>query len=63
LVKMDMDINQITELWRGLSPRLARAILGQGLPKDEYIDEKNSAGDSEDKPVDPIESHREEDDV
>jgi len=58
-----MDINQIIDLWRGLSPHLARAILGQELPKDEYTDEKKSDGDSEDKAVNPIESHHEEDDV
>lgn len=37
-----MDINQIIELWRGLSPRLARAIPGKELPKDEHTDEKNA---------------------
>jgi hypothetical protein len=58
-----MDINQIMELWRGLSPRLARAIPGQELPKDEHTDEKKSDGDSEDKTVNPIESQHEEDDV
>jgi hypothetical protein len=58
-----MDINQIIELWRGLSPRLARAIPGQELPNDERTDKKKSDEDSEDKTVAPIESHHEEDDV
>jgi hypothetical protein len=58
-----MDINQIIELWRGLSPRLAKAILDKELPRGEHIDEKNRDKDSEDKAVDPIESHHEEDDV
>jgi hypothetical protein len=61
--KMSMDLNQIIELWRGLSPRLARAIRDQELPKDEHTDEKKSSEDSEDKTVDPIESHGEKDDV
>jgi len=61
--KMSMDKNQIIELWRGLSPRLARGIPGQELPRDERIGEKKSDGDSEDKTVDPIESHHQEDDV
>jgi len=60
---MSMDINQIIELWRGLSPRLARAIPDKELPKDEHTDEKKRDEDSEDKTVDPIESHHEEDDV
>lgn len=60
---MSMDINQIIELWRGLSPRLARAIPGQELPKDEHTDGKKSDEDSEDKTVNPIESHHEESDV
>jgi hypothetical protein len=58
-----MDINQIIELWRSLSPRLARAIPDQELPNDEHTDEKKSDEDSEDKTVDPMESHHEEDDV
>jgi len=58
-----MDINQIIELWRGLSPHLAKAIPGQELPKDEHTDEKKSDEDSEDKTIDPVESHHEEDDV
>ena len=61
--KMSMDINQIIELWRGLSPRLAKAIPDKELPKGEHIDEKKSDEDSEDKTVDPIGSHHEEDDV
>jgi hypothetical protein len=61
--KMSMDINQIIELWRSLSPRLAKAISGQALPKDEHTDEKKRDEDSEDKTVDPIESHDEKDDV
>jgi hypothetical protein len=60
---MSMDINQIIELWRGLSPRLARAIRDQELPEDECTDEKKSDGDGEDKAVAPIESRRGEDDV
>lgn len=63
LLKMGMDINQIIELWRSLSPRLAKAIPGQGLPKDEHTDEKKSDGNSEDKTVNPIESHQDENDV
>lgn len=58
-----MDINQIIELWRGLSPRLARAIPGQELPKDEHTDEKKSDEYSKDKTVDPIGSHHVEDDI
>jgi hypothetical protein len=60
---MNMDINQIIELWRGLSPHLARTIPGQELAKDKYAHEKNSAEDSEDKTVDPPVNHREENDV
>jgi hypothetical protein len=60
---MSMDINQIIELWRGLSPHLARAIPGQELPKDEHTDEKKRDEDSEHKTVDPIGSHHEKDDV
>jgi hypothetical protein len=60
---MSMDINQIIELWRGLSPRLARAIPGQELPKDEHTDEKKSDEDGEDKIVDLIGNHHEEDDI
>jgi hypothetical protein len=60
---MTMDINQIIELWRGLSPHLARAISDQELPKDEHPNEEKRDEDSEDKAVDPIESHHEEDDV
>ena len=60
---MSMDINQIIELWRGLSPHLARAISDQKLPEDEHTDEKKSDEDSEDKTIDPVESHHEEDDV
>jgi hypothetical protein len=62
-LKMGMNINQIMELWRGLSPRLARAIPGQGLPRDEHTDEKKHDEDSEDKTVDPIGSHHEKGDV
>jgi hypothetical protein len=60
---MSMDINQIIELWRGLSPRLARAVPDQELPEDEHTDEKKNDEDSEDKTVNPIESHHEEDDI
>jgi hypothetical protein len=60
---MGMDINQIIALWRSLSPHLARAIPSQELPTDEHIDKKKSDEDSEDKTVDPIESHGEKDDV
>jgi len=63
LVKTDMDINQITQLWRGLSPRLARAIPGQELPDDEHTDEGKGDEDTEDNKVDSIESHYEEYDV
>jgi len=60
---MSMDINQIIELWRGLSPRLARAIPGQDSPKDEGTGENRSDKDGEDKTANPIENHHEEDDV
>jgi hypothetical protein len=60
---MSMDINQIIDLWRGLSPHLARAIPDQELLEGGHSDEKKSDGDSEYKTVDPIESHHEEDDV
>ena len=58
-----MDINQIIELWRSLSPRLAKAMPDKELPKDEHTDEKKRDEDSADKTADPIESHHEEDDV
>jgi hypothetical protein len=58
-----MDINQIIELWRGLSPRLAKAVPDQELAEDEHTDEEKNGEDSEDKTVDPIGSHHEEDDV
>ena len=58
-----MDINQIIELWRGLSPRLAGAVPDKELPKGEHPHEEKRDEDGEDKTVDPIESHREEDDV
>jgi hypothetical protein len=58
-----MDINQIIELWRSLSPRLARAIHGQEPPNDEHTNEKKSGEDGEDRSVGPVESHHEEDDV
>jgi hypothetical protein len=58
-----MDINQIIELWRGLSPRLAKAVPDQELAGDEHTDEKKNDEDSEDKTVAPIESHHERDDV
>ena len=61
--KLSMDINQIIELWRGLSPSLARAIPIKELPKDEHADEKKCDEDVEDKTVDPIGSHNEENDV
>jgi hypothetical protein len=60
---MSMEINQIIELWRGLSPHLARAISDQKLPEEEHTDEKKSDEDREDKIVDPVENHHEEDDV
>jgi hypothetical protein len=44
---MGMDINQIIELWRDLSPRLARGIPDQELLEDEHIDEKKSHEDDE----------------
>jgi hypothetical protein len=62
-LEISMDINQIVELWRGLSPHLARAIPDQELPKDERTGEKKNDKDSEDKIVDPIGSHHKEDDV
>jgi hypothetical protein len=60
---MSMDINQIIELWRGLSPRLAKATPDKELPKGERAETRKSDEDGEDKAVDPIESHHEEDDV
>ena len=63
LLKMGMDISQIVDLWRGLSPRLARAVPGQELHKDDHADEKTSHGDGEGKTVDPIENHRDRGDV
>jgi hypothetical protein len=60
---MGMDINQIIELWRSLSPRLAKAAPDQELAEDEHIDKKKSDEDSKDKTVDPIESHDDKDDV
>ena len=54
---MSMDINQIIELWRGLSPRLAGAVPDKELPKGEHPHEEKRDEDSEDKTVDPIESH------
>ena len=62
-LKMSMNINQIIELWRGLSPHLARAIPDQELPKNEHNGEKKSDEDSKDKTVDPVESHDDKDDV
>jgi hypothetical protein len=61
--KLGMDINQIMELWRGLSPHLTGAIHGQELPRGERTDEKKRNEGGKDKTVDPIESHHEEDDV
>ena len=58
-----MDINQIIELWRGLSPSLARAIPIKELPKDEHADEKKCDEDSEDKTVYTIGNHHEGNDV
>jgi hypothetical protein len=49
-----MDINQIIELWRGLSPRLARAIPGQELPNDEHIDEKKVMKMAKTKQLTPL---------
>jgi hypothetical protein len=60
---MSMDINQMIELWRGLSPHLARPIRTKELPRDEHSDEEKRDEDSEDKTVDPIGSHQEDDDV
>lgn len=58
-----MDINQIIELWRGLSPRLAKASPGQELPKDERAETRKNDQDSEYRIVDPVGNHHEEDDV
>ena len=58
-----MDINQIIDLWRGLSPRLAKAVPDQKLPEGECTDEKKSDEDGENKTVDLIGSHHKEDDV
>jgi hypothetical protein len=61
--KMSMNINQIIELWRSLSPRLAKAVPDQELVEGEHTDEKKSDGDSEDKTVNPVESRHEENDI
>ena len=61
--KLSMDINQIMELWRSLSPRLAKAIPGEEPPRDERAERRNSDEDRQDKIVDPVENHQEEDDV
>ncbi len=61
--KVGMDINQIIELWGGLSPRLAKAIPGKELPNDEHTDDKKCDEDVEDKTVDLTGSHHEENDV
>jgi hypothetical protein len=58
-----MDINQIIELWRSLSPRLAGAIPGKESPKGEYGREKKNDGRNEDKTVGSFESDHEEDGV
>jgi hypothetical protein len=60
---MGMDINQMIELWRGLSPRLARTIPDQEIYKDEYTYGEESNGDSEDEAKGRIESHPEENPV
>ena len=51
---MSMDINQIIELWRGLSPRLARAIPDKELPKDEHTDEKSAMKIAKTKQLTPL---------
>ncbi len=48
-----MDKNQIIELWRSLSPRLARGIPDEELPGHELTDEDRSDRDSEYSGVDP----------
>jgi hypothetical protein len=60
-LKIGMDINQIIELWRGLSPHLVGAIPDQELPKDERTEEENNDndGNGENKTVGPIGSHHE----
>ena len=55
-----MDINQMIELWRGLSPRLARTIPDRELHKGGYTHGEERNGDSEDEAKDRIESHPEE---
>jgi hypothetical protein len=50
-----MDKNQIIELWRSLSPRLARAIPGEELRKDEDTDEEKRYGDKKRKRLSPLE--------
>jgi hypothetical protein len=62
-LRMGMDINQIIELWRGLSPHLARAIHSKEPHKDEHTDEEKGDEDSEEKRADPIEGRHEENDV
>jgi hypothetical protein len=60
--KMGMDINQIVELWRSLSPRLARAVPVKELLKGEYDDEEKSDEDSEDKTPAHVAGHHEKED-
>jgi hypothetical protein len=60
---MGMNISQIVEVWRGLSPHLAKCIPGQELRKHGHADEKTSDENGEDGIVDPIESHHDRGDV
>ena len=53
-LKMSMTINQIIDLWRGLSPRLAKASPDQDLPEDEHTNEKKSDEDSRTKQLTPL---------
>jgi hypothetical protein len=58
-----MDINQIIELWRGLSPRLAGAVPGQDLARDEHDHGKKTDGDRDDRRVGAVGNPHEEADV
>lgn len=58
-----MDKNQIIELWRSLSPRLARAVPGEELRKDEDTDEEKRYGDKKKETVESVGTHHDEGDV
>ncbi len=60
---MRMDINQIVELWRGLSPHLAGASHSKELPDSDHFDEERSDEDDDDKTAGLVDGLREEVDV